>query len=138
MREMFGRKAVSKNELNEKYQSALQFAQNFEPKPETDYGWVIAYADAEYRRLESIGKELDTKADGFIRYSVLVVSALSLLSAYDSTSLNIEFAKLHVFPGGDIDDRWNSFTLRGRSYRRCRRSQWQRKIHSPMQRRMRL
>ena len=98
MREMFGRKAVSKNELNEKYQSALQFAQNFEPKPETDYGWVIAYADAEYRRLESIGKELDTKADGFIRYSVLVVSALSLLSAYDSTSLNIEFAKLHVFP----------------------------------------
>ena len=98
MREMFGRKAVSKIESDEEYESALQFAQGFEPKSETDYGWVIAYADAEYKRLESIGKDLDTKADGFIRYSVLVVSALSLLSAYDFTSLDIGGAKLHVLP----------------------------------------
>ena len=95
---MFGPEIVSKIKSNEEYLAAVRFAQTFKPNPEKDYGWVIAYADAEYKRLESIGKGLDTKADSFIRYSGLVVSALSLLSTYDFTSLNISGATLHISP----------------------------------------
>ena len=98
MRGVFGRKVVSKIKSNKKYLAAVEFAQTSGPIPGKDYEWVIAHADAEYKRLESIGKELDTKANSFIRYSGLVVSALSLLSAYDFTSLTIGVSKLHILP----------------------------------------
>ena len=95
---MSGLKIVSKIESDEEYLAAVRFAETFTPNPEKDYEWVIAHSDLEYKRLESIGKDLDTKADSFIRYLGLVASALSLLAGSNLTSLNIGGSKLHILP----------------------------------------
>ena len=92
-----GEKLVSKIQSDKEYRAALRFAQTFNPRPGTDYEWVIAHADTEYKRLESIGKELDTKADSFIRYLASVVSALSLLLASDFAGLN-DNGEIFIFP----------------------------------------
>jgi len=50
------------------YRKAVEFEETFTPHSDRDYDWVWTYASENFGRLETMYKDLDSKADSIIRY----------------------------------------------------------------------
>jgi hypothetical protein len=64
------------------YISSLEFAKNYQPKADTDYRWVMEYANSEYKRYEAILNGIDSKADSLIRYMGAGSGVIALVFTY--------------------------------------------------------
>lgn len=94
----FSGEGIAKKVVGDKsYIEALSFARNYKPKPETDYGWVMDYADSEYKRLEDTLNFLDSKADSLIRYMGAGSGIIALVFTY-VLSVNTWWSAVQVLP----------------------------------------
>ncbi len=69
-------------EQSEEYQKAWDFAQRFNPRPDTDYEWICDYAADEYLRFSQALKDIETKADDLIKYLGAGSGFVSLFTLY--------------------------------------------------------
>ncbi|MBI3404738.1 MAG: hypothetical protein HY046_04705 [Acidobacteria bacterium] len=55
-------------EADGRFQEAMKFAREYEPRSDVTYDWVVAHSSEEYKRYVALVDGLDSKADGLLKY----------------------------------------------------------------------